>query len=226
MPFGLTNTPATFQALMNTLFSPYLKKFILVFFDDILIYSAIMEEHVDHLRAALTVLRENNLVVKRSKSAFAVPQVEYLGHIISGAGVATDPTKIQAIQCWPILKSVTQLRGFLGLTSYYRRFVHQYGLLCRPLHDLLKKNSFSWTEQRTLAISTLKAKMSSAPILALPNFNLLLTIETDASGGGIGVVLMQQGKPLAFYSQALGPRASAQSTYHKEAMDILQALKR
>jgi hypothetical protein len=123
MPFGLTNDPATFQALMNKIFEPYLRKCILVFFDDILIYSPTMERHAEHLKTALTVLRENNLVVKRSKCTFVVPQVEYLGHVISGKGVATDPAKIESIQSWSLPKTVTQLRSFLGLTGYYRRFV-------------------------------------------------------------------------------------------------------
>jgi hypothetical protein len=114
----------------------------------------------------------------------------------------------------------------LGLTGYYRRFIKGYGIICRPLHDLLKKDSFHWTEQHTIAFTTLKQKITEAPVLALPDFKLPFMLETDALGMGIGAVLMQQGKPLAYYSQALGPKSSTQSIYHKEAMAILQALRR
>jgi hypothetical protein len=118
------------------------------------------------------------------------------------------------------------LRSFLGLTGYYRRFIQGYGVICRPLHDLLKKDAFNWTPQHSIAFQTLKDKLSIAPVLALPNFSLPFVLETDASRFRLGVVLMQQGRPIAFYSEALGPKASAQSTYYKEAFAILQALKR
>jgi hypothetical protein len=118
------------------------------------------------------------------------------------------------------------LRSFLGLTGYYRRFIQGYGVICRPLHDLLKKDAFNWTPQLSIAFQTLKDKLSIALVLALPNFSLPFVLETDASRFRLGVVLMQQGRPIAFYSEALGPKASAQSTYYKEAFAILQALKR
>jgi hypothetical protein len=118
------------------------------------------------------------------------------------------------------------LRSFLGLTGYYRRFIQGYGVICRPLHDLLKKDAFNWTPQLSIAFQTLKDKLSIALVLALPNFSLPFVLETDASRFRLGVVLMQQGRPIAFYSEALGPKASSQSTYYKEAFAILQALKR
>ena len=120
MPFGLTIAPATFQNLMNTIFKPYLQKFILVFFDDILIYSKNLSEHRDHVKLILQILQQHSLHLKLSKCTFAVSKVEYLGHVISGAGVATKPQNIQAILEWPIPTTVSKLRGFLGLTSYYR----------------------------------------------------------------------------------------------------------
>jgi hypothetical protein len=225
MPFGLTNASTTFQALMNLIFAPFLRKFVLVFFDDILTYSKTLAKHIDHLKLVLQTQRDNCLSAKRSKCAFVVPQVEYLGYVIT-QGVATNPAKVEAINNWPIPKNVTQLRGFLGLAGYYRRFIQGYGLMCRPLHDLLKKDSLQWLPKHTSVFQELKQKMTSAPVLALPNFLLAFTLETDASGLGIGVVLMQQGRPVAFYSRALGPRAAAQSTYHKEGLAILEALKK
>jgi hypothetical protein len=226
MPFELTNVPATFQALMNQIFAQYLRKFVLVFFDDILIYNTSVAKHMDHLTIVHGNLRANSLTAKLSKCVFATDRVEYLGNIISGQGVATDPSKTEAIQTWPVLISIAQLRSFLGLTRYYRRFIKSYGLICRPLHNLLKKDSFQWTHDHTVAFNLLKTHMSQAPVLALPNFSLPFTLEIDASGSGIRAVLMQQGRPLAFYSQALGPRATTQFIYDKEAMAILQALKR
>jgi hypothetical protein len=199
---------------------------VLVFFDDILIYSKTVAGHIDHLKLALQTLRENSLTAKRNKCVFAVPQVEYLGYVITGEGVATDPAMVEVINNWSVPKTATQLRGFLGLAGYYRRFIQGYGLLCRPLHDLLKKDSFQLTPKHTSAFQELKQKMTSAPVLALPNFSLPFTLETDASGSGIGAMLMQQGRLIAFYSQALGPRADVQLTYHKEGLAILEALKK
>jgi hypothetical protein len=224
MPFGLTNAPATFQALMNQVFGPFLRMFALVFFDDILVYSKNRAGHREHLTLVLQTLRANSLSTKRSKCAFFVSQVEYLGHLISAEGVATGPSKIEAVKSWPIPKMLTQLKSFLGLAGYCRRFIQGYGVTCRPLHDLLKKNSFQWDSHHTLAFQALKDKLIRAPVLALPNFTLSFTIETDASGSGIGAVLMQQDRSLAFFSQSLGPKASTQSTYYKEALAILEAL--
>jgi hypothetical protein len=143
MPFGLTNAPAIFQNLMNQLLHKYLRKFILVFFDDILLYSKTEQEHQEHLQTVLEVLRKNQLFVKKSKCVFVQPQVEYLGHIISGNEVSTDPNKIQAVKDCPTPKNITELRAFLGLAGYYRRFIKDCGKICRPLFNSLKKGDFS-----------------------------------------------------------------------------------
>ena len=171
-------------------------------------------------------LRQNKLFAKLSKCTFAQSKVEYLGHIISAQGVATDPTKITAIQTWPSPKNATDLRGFLGLTGYYRRFIMGYGIICRPLFDALKKDSFSWGPPQQQAFEKLKTTMTTAPVLALPDFSKPFILEADASGHGIGAVLMQDGRPIAYISKTLGPKVAAASTYEKEAMAILEALKK
>ncbi|XP_074298103.1 uncharacterized protein LOC141628919 [Silene latifolia] len=226
MPFGLTNAPSTFQSLMNSIFSVYLRKFILVFFDDILIYSSSMAAHKEHLRIALQILREHNLFAKRSKCIFGVNEVDYLGHIISGEGVSTDPSKIKAMMEWPMPKNVKELRGFLGLTGYYRKFIKAYGIISKPLTNLLRKNGFTWTEQATAAFKSLQAAMVKAPVLALPNFSEQFEVETDASGKGIGAVLSQKGHPIAFISKALSERHLALSTYEKELLAVIMAVEK
>ena len=180
MPFGLCNAPATFQELMNKLFSKYLRQFVLVFYDDILVYSKSMAEHTKHLHLVLTIFREHNLKAKLSKCAFGQPQVAYLGNIITGSGVQTDPSKIQAITNWKTPKTLKQLRGFLGFTGYYRLYFSMYAVICQPLYAVLKKDAFHWGSLQQVAFDKLKETMSKPPMMALPNFSLPFTLETDA----------------------------------------------
>lgn len=168
LSFGLTNGPPTFQALMNLLFGPF--KFVVVFFDCILVFSQSLEEHKVHLSKVFATLQENQLYAKLDKCSFGQSKVEYLGHVISKDGVATGPAKITTIQEWPAPTNVTELRSFLGLSGYHRRFIQGYGLICRPLFACLKKDAFVWQEQQEQAFLTLKDKLTNAPVLALPDF--------------------------------------------------------
>ena len=143
MPFGLCNAPATFQALMHDVLRPFLRRFVLVFFDDILIYSESWADHLRHVRAVLSTLQQHQLFVKRSKCTFGVESISYLGHIISAAGVAMDPAKVQAVADWPQPRSARAVRGFLGLAGYYRKFVGEFGTIAAPLTALLRKEGFS-----------------------------------------------------------------------------------
>lgn len=178
MPFGLTGAPGTFQEAMNSTLAPLLRKFVLVFFDDILIYSRSYEQHLDHLKQVFELLRAHEWKLKMSKCAFAQRQISYLGHIISGAGVATDPDKVTAVSSWPSPSNVRDLRGFLGLAGYYRKFVRNFGLIAKPLTELLRKNTiFHWTSVHEDSFQALKQTLVSAPVLALPNFSRPFCIE-------------------------------------------------
>ena len=156
MPFGLTNAPSTFQALMNDVLKPFIRKFVLVFFDDILIYSSSWAEHLQHMRQVFQLLQEQKLALKRTKCSFGETQVGYLGHIISDKGVAMDPAKVEAVESWPPPRSIRALRGFLGLTGYYQKFIAGYGTVAAPLTTLLKREAFRWTEETDEAFNLLK----------------------------------------------------------------------
>ena len=165
MPFGLTNSPATFQSLMNDVFRGLLRKYVLVFFNDILVYNPTWNSHLQHLESVLQVLQYNQLFAKLSKCAFGLTEVEYLGHTVSGEGVAMDKDKVQAVIDWPVPQNLKQLRGFLGLTGYYRRFIKGYASTASVLTNLLKKDSFTWDPTATVAFTALKQAITKAPVL-------------------------------------------------------------
>jgi hypothetical protein len=194
--------------------------------DDILVYSPTLPEHAHHLAAILKLLQDNQFFVKPSKCSFAQTELEYLGHIVSADGVATDPRKTQAMQSWPRPTTITELRGFLGLTGYYRKFVKGYGIIAKPLSNLLKKKEFSWNSKADAAFLQLKEAMVSTPVLALPNFQRQFVVETYACDTGIGAVLMQDGHPVAFLSKALSVQHRALSIYEKEFLALLMAVER
>lgn len=225
MSFGLTGAPGTFQGAMNDTLSPVLRKCALVFFDDILIYSPDLPTHLTHLRQVLQLLSNHQWKVKLSKCAFAQEHISYLGHIISGAGVAKDPSKIQSIVDWVRPTTIKKLRGFLGLAGYYRKFIKNFGAISKPLTQLLKKDApFNWTAEVEQAFQLLKQSLVSAPVLALPDFQQPFTLETDASDLGIGAVLSQNQHPIAYVSKPLGPRTQGLSTYEKECLAIMMVV--
>ena len=224
--FGLTNAPSTFQALMNAIFKHYLRKFVLVFFDDILVFSSYFTDHLSHLRTVLEILLSHQLYAKMSKCVFGCAEVEYLGHIISGDGVRVDPKKTIAMQQWLVPTTVKTLRGFLGLTGYYWMFIRGYGAIAQPLIDLLKKDGFLWTNKAFTTFNHLKAAVAQPPVLALPNFTKPFTIECDASGFGFGAVLMQDNRPIAFHSQVLKGKHLHLSTYETELFALATAVKK
>jgi hypothetical protein len=226
MPFGLTNAPSTFQGLINSIFKPFLQKFVLVFFDDILIYRKSWEDHVRHVDKVLQLLKEKQLYSKPSKCFFGVKEVEYLGHIVSHEGVKVDPNKINSMMDWSIPKTLKNVKGFLGLKGYYHRFFRHYGRIETPLIALTKKDAFSWTPEATKSFEQLKEVMCKAPVLTTPGFTKTFILECDALGNRIGVVLMQEGRPLAFESRPLKGKDLHKPIYEKEMMSILHALKK
>lgn len=188
-------------------------------------YSSSYEVNIQHLQQVFQQLLVHDWKIKLSKCEFAQQSISYLGHMISGAGIATDPQKVAAVVKWPAPTSVKELRGFPRLAGYYRKFVHNFGVTAKLLTELLRKNTvFIWTTEHDQSFQPLKQALSTSPVLALPNFERPFSIETDASVGGIGAVLAQDGHPLAFLSRASGPRSRGQSTYGKEYMAILMAV--
>ncbi|MCI16915.1 Ty3/gypsy retrotransposon protein, partial [Trifolium medium] len=185
-----------------------------------------LEDHHIHLQLIFQTIRENQLFLNKSKCHFALPKVEYLGHFITQEGVSSDPIKIQAVNSWQLPQSLKQLRGFLGLVGYYRRFVKDFGKLAKPLTDLLRKDNFVWTEEATHAFNTLKHALVTAPVLALPDFSKQFVVETDASGKGIGAVLMQDQHLIAYISKSLGPKQQAMSVYERELLAIIYAVQK
>jgi hypothetical protein len=180
MSFGLTNAPTTFSRLMNSIFMEYLDKFVMVYLDDILIYSKNEAEHAEHLKLVLEKLREHRLYAKFSKCEFWLPEVTNLGHVISGKGIAINPKRVQAVLDWTPPESVKQVRSSLGLASYCHRFVENFSKVAKPLTKLLKKDKkFEWTPQCEYSFQELKRRLTSAPVLVPPDFSkTLLSIAT------------------------------------------------
>jgi hypothetical protein len=187
MLFGLTNAPAHFMYLMNSVFMPELDKFVVVFIDDILIYSKSEEEHAQHLRVILQRLRDHQLYAKFSKCTFWLRKVSFLGHVISAEGIAVDPSKVKEVLEWKSPKSVTQIRSFLGLAGYYRRFIPNFSKIVKPMTQLLEKEvKFTWSPQCEEVFLTLKKLLTTALVLAQPDIEKPFNVHCDAPDTGIG----------------------------------------
>ena len=226
MPFGLTNAPATFCTLMNEVFHEYLDKFVVVYLDDIVVYSATMEEHREHLIRVFQKLRENQLYVKREKCSFAQERIKFLGHIIECGRIRMDLEKVRAIQEWKTPTNVKELRSFLGLANYYRRFVSGYSKKATPLTELLKKGVvWAWNEKCAEAFQSLKEAMMEDPVLALPDVQKPFEVQTDASDYALGGVLVQEGHPVAYESRKLSEAERRYTAQEKELLAVIHCLR-
>ncbi|GBG93083.1 hypothetical protein CBR_g58744 [Chara braunii] len=228
MPFGLCNAPGTFQTEMHRTFRPYLDKFMVVYLDDILVFSKTTREHAEHLALVLQSLRDSQYKINKEKSSFGVPSVIYLGHVISGDGLAPEAAKVAAIQDQP--QTVRDVRSFLGLASYYRKFVKNFSAVAAPLTNLTKKDTpFLWSLHCQMAFARLKQALTRAPVLKLPDPTLPFVLTTDARQYGIGAVLQQDDgnglRPVEFMSKKIKTQKLQDSTYEKELYALVSALK-
>jgi hypothetical protein len=212
--------------LMNKIFMPYLDKFVIVFIDDISIYSKDKEEHAKHLRIALQILREHQLYAKFSKCELWLDQVEFLEHVISKEGIAVNPSKVASVLEWEAPKNVKQIRGFLEMVGYYRRFIEGLSKIAGPMTKLLRKNTpFVWSEECEASFQTLKEKLTTAPVLAIPETGKDYAVYCDASKNGLGCVLMQDRKVIAYGSRQLRPHEVNYPTHDLELAAVVFALK-
>ena len=230
LPFGLTNAPATFMSFMHEVLQPFLDEFVVVFLDDILIYSKSEEEHLKHLRLVLQKLREYHLFAKMSKCAFQLQEVEFLGHVVSSVGIKMDAAKCKAIQDWPTPKSVKDVRSFHGLVNYCRKFISGFSHVSAPLTNLTKKNVvFKWGDGQETAFQALKAAIQVAPVLATPDVEKPFTVYVDASSVATGGVLLQhdannQLHPIAYHSAKLQPAERNYTIGELEMLAVVHAL--
>ena len=231
MPFGLVNAPATFQRLMEAVLTGIARDGCHVYLDDVLVFGKTLQEHNCHLKDVLDRIKIAGLKLKAKKCCFAQTSVEYLGHIVSKEGVQTDPKKIRAMVEYPTPVDLKELRSFVGLASYYRRFVPGFANVARPLHALTKKDTeFIWGKDCEEAFQKLKTLLSSAPILQFPNFNAPFILETDASGTGLGAVLAQRHAdglvhPVAYASRSLQPHEKNYGVTELEGLGVVWAVK-
>jgi len=228
LPMGLCNAPATFMHLMNVTFKDYLDDFIIVFLDDILIFSKTLEEHKKHVALALDRLRKSKLYAKASKCELFKKEVEFLGHRIGAEGLRTMDEKVKAICEWPTLSKVGDVRAFLGLVGYYRKFIPNFSRIALPLTELTKNHiTFTWGTAEKTSFEQLKAAIRSAPVLLLPNPELPFVLHTDASGFAVGAVLQQdQGnglQPVAYMSKKMLDSEMNYPVHEQELLAIVHA---
>ncbi|GJR35914.1 reverse transcriptase domain-containing protein [Tanacetum coccineum] len=226
MPFGLTNVPAVFMDLINRVCKPYLDKFVIVFIDDILIYSKMKEDHEVHLGLVMELLRKEKLYAKFSKCEFWLQEVHFLGHVVNQNGIHVDPSKIEAVKNWKTPTTPSEIRSFLGLAGYYRRFIANFSKIAKPLTSLTQKNQkYVWGVEQEEAFQTLKNNLCDAPILTLPDGVEDFVVYCDASNQGLGCVLMQRGKVIAYASRQLKTHEKNYTTHDLELGAVVFALK-
>jgi hypothetical protein len=199
MSFGLTNAPAYFMYLMNSIFMP---EFVIVFIHDILVYFENEEDHAEHLRIVLNRLRDHKLYAKFSKCEFWLKKVHFLGHILSKDGFLVDPSKVQEVMDWKAPTIVHEVQSFLGLAGYYHHFIPYFSKIAKPMTSLLQKDQkFAWTKECEVAFHTLQKLLTTAPVLAQPDIEKPFDVFCDASKIGLGYVLMQEGRVIAYASR-------------------------
>nr|GFA63071.1 putative reverse transcriptase domain-containing protein [Tanacetum cinerariifolium] len=226
MPFGLINAHTVFMDLMNRVCKPYLDKFVIVFIDDILIYSKDKKEHEEHLKAILELLKKEKLYAKFLKCEFWIPKVQFLDHVIDSRGIHVDPAKIESIKDWASPKTPTEIHQFLGLAGYYQRFIEGFLKIAKTMTKLTQKGiKFDWGEKKENAFQLIKQKLCSVPILALPEGSKDFVVYCDASHKGLGVVLMQREKVIAYASRQLKVHKQNYTTYDLELGSVVFPLK-
>ena len=225
MPFDLTNAPSTFMPLINHILRSFIDHFVVVYFDDILIYNKNFNDHKLHLKSVLEVIRRERLFANLGKCSFGTNHVVFLGFVVGADGLKVDEDKIKAIRDWPSPSTVGDVRKFHGLSGFYRRFVQNFSTIAAPLTEVIKKNvGFTWEQAQEEAFQILKEKLTQAPLLTLPDFSKTFEIECDASGMGIGAVLMQEKKSNAYFSEKLGGATLNYPTYDQELYALVRAL--
>jgi hypothetical protein len=226
MSFGLTNAPAYFMYLMNKMFMEHLGRFVIVFIDDILVFSRTMEEHEEHLRLVLEKLRSNQLYAKFSKCEFWLTEVIFFGHVISAGGVSVDPGKVNYVLNWMPPTTVSEIRSFLGLVGYYRWFIKDFSKIAKPMTKMLEKNkAFEWTRECQASFEEQKKRLTSSPVLVLPDLTKKFDIYCDASRQGLGCVLMQEGQVVCYASRQLRKHEENYPTHDLELAAVVHALK-
>jgi len=226
MPFGVTNAPALFRDYLNRIFRPFLDNFVVVFIDDILIYSKTHEEHAEHLRIMLGILREKQLFAKLSKCDFWMREVQFLGHVISSQGIAMDLAKVEVVIQWECPKLVSEIRSFVGLDGYYKRFIEGFSKIVAPLTQLTRKDQpFAWTDRCEESFKELKQRLASTPVLVIQDVSKPFEVYCDASHRGLGCVLMQERKVVAYASRQLKVHEKNYPTHDLELAAVVFALK-
>src|ERR1044072_69397 len=226
MPFEVTNAPAVFMDYMNRVFHEFLDRFVVVFIDDILIYSKSHEEHEVHLRQVLQALQAKSLYANPSKCEFWMEEVKFLGHVISKGGIAVDPVKVDTVLAWERPKIVTKIRSFVGVAGYYRRFIEGFARIVSPLTQLTRKDQpFVWTDKCERSFQLLKEKLTTAPELILPEVGKPYEVFCDASLQGLGCVLMQDRRAVAYASRQLKVHERNYPTHDLELAAVVFALK-